>query len=89
MPRCNLQGHLETQSPDPEHSSNPLHGYTHTPQPPHSMKYKINTALSNKQQKENSNFYFNDMRETRKTFWPKVKTEQKQKETETERRVST
>lgn len=41
-----------------KHSSDPSHGYTHTPQPPHSMNYKINTALSNKQQKENSNFHF-------------------------------
>lgn len=61
--------------------------HAHTPQPPHSMKYKINTALSNKQQKENSNFHFNDMRETRKAN--SENREQKQKETERERRGST
>lgn len=49
------------------------------------MNYKINTALSNKQQKENSNFHFNDMRETRKTLWPIVKTESKNKRKQKEK----
>lgn len=57
-----------------------LHADTHTTQPPHSMKYKINTVLSNKQQKQNSGFHFqsfNDTRETRMTLWPTAKTENK------------